>query len=295
MNLQSPLRILTDPHRAFFVSRFADFSGLWILRAIPVTIPVSVFIITMNEAARIGATISAVIEWVDEVIIVDSGSDDDTVKIAQALGAKVCSRKEWSGFGAQKRFGEDQCRNDWLLNIDADEVVQSDLRASIEGRFSDGAEPDLPAWSLRILNVYPGRNRPRLLANDYNVVRLYDRRHCRYRDHPVYDRVDVSKETKIGQLSGAIYHYSLLNWTQMVDKANRHSSHEVARVARKSLIELYVRLAFEFPFQFVRNYIFRRHILGGSSGFIFSLNTAFMRTLRIAKALEQRQVHSRGS
>ena len=85
-------------------------------------LPLSAFIISKNEADRISRPIKSVIDWVDEVIVVDSGSTDDTVAVAERLGARVVHH-EWKGYGAQKRHGEDQCRNHWLLNLDADEEV----------------------------------------------------------------------------------------------------------------------------------------------------------------------------
>ena len=59
------------------------------------------------------------VDWVDEVIVVEAGSSDDTVEVAKGAGAKVI-HNEWEGFGQQKRFAEDQCRNTWVLNLDAD-------------------------------------------------------------------------------------------------------------------------------------------------------------------------------
>ena len=82
----------------------------------------SCFIITRNEARKLQAVIMSVRDLVDEVIVIDSGSTDDTVLIAETAGARVINH-EWPGYGAQKRFGEEACRNDWVLNLDGDEVL----------------------------------------------------------------------------------------------------------------------------------------------------------------------------
>jgi glycosyltransferase involved in cell wall biosynthesis len=99
-------------------------------------LPLSAFIIAKNEADRIPAAIKSVVGWVDEVIVIDSGSEDETVAVAESLGARVVFN-EWPGYGLQKRFGEDQCRNDWLLNLDADEEITSALAAEIKAKFDD--------------------------------------------------------------------------------------------------------------------------------------------------------------
>ena len=85
-------------------------------------LPISCFIIAKNEADRIVRTINSLKGWVNEVVVVDSGSSDDTMAVARRAGARAISNP-WPGFGEQKRFAEDQCTNDWLLNVDADEVA----------------------------------------------------------------------------------------------------------------------------------------------------------------------------
>ena len=122
-------------------------------------LPISIFIITRNEEARIGRTIEAVRDWVAEVIVVDSGSTDETVAIAKALGAKTFHR-DWTGYGPQKRFAEDQCSQDWWFNIDADEVVTPPLREELQSLFLKG-EPSPCAFKVRIPYVYPGNEKPR--------------------------------------------------------------------------------------------------------------------------------------
>lgn len=246
--------------------------------------PLSIFLITQDEAERLGQVLSAVKGLSDDVVVVDSGSTDQTIDVAKSYGARVFHR-DWSGYGAQKRFAEDQCQNDWLLNLDADEVVSSQLREEVKTLF-ETSDPAFAAYRVRILNVYPGASKPRLFANDYNVVRLYHRSVGRYRDDPIYDRVVLAPGTKVEQLKGAVHHHSLLSWAHMVEKANRFTSHRIERLATKPLTVLKIRLFVEMPVQFVRNYLFRGHIFGGWKGFIFALNTAFLRTLRVAKALE---------
>ena len=98
-------------------------------------LPISVFIITKNEEDRIENIIKAVKNFADEILIIDSGSSDKTLEKSQALGAKTYFN-QWNGYGQQKIFGEQQCRNNWILNIDADEEVSHELSQEIIGIFS---------------------------------------------------------------------------------------------------------------------------------------------------------------
>ena len=253
--------------------------------------PVSAFIITKNEEVRLPGTIAALQPWVDEILVVDSGSTDRTVDIARSMGANVLHR-DWTGYGPQKRFAEQSCRNDWVLNVDADEVITPALATEIRDLFSDEPSPDPAAYKIKILTVYPGEEKPRPLAKDYNVVRLYDRRVANYRDHPVYDRV-TSRADITKQLVHPIFHYPYISFEHLIDKNNRFSSFRsmTSKTDRKQVLP--IRVVFEFPITFIKYYFFRRHFTGGWKGFYFALCHAFMRTSRIAKMLER--AHSPGT
>lgn len=250
----------------------------------PVTIPVSAFIIVKNEEKRLPRTISALKPWVDEIIVVDSGSTDRTMEIARSLGAKV-SYNEWKGYGSQKGFAERLCRNMWVLNVDADEVVTPELAAEIMALFAGGRAPEPSAYRLRILTVYPGDEKPRPWANDYNEVRLYHRSIGAYREHPVHDRV-ILRNTAPRQLRQPIFHHAYLSFSHIIEKNNHFSSFRSQNSRARSSAYLKFRLAIELPLTFLKCYFGRRHIFGGWKGFYFALCHAFMRTTRIAKMLE---------
>ncbi len=247
-------------------------------------VPVSAFIIARNEEARLPRTIAALLPWVSEIIVVDAGSTDRTADLARALGARVFER-HWAGYGNQKRFAEQQCRNDWVLNVDADEVVTPELAGEICALFR-GATPKPAAYKLRILNVYPGEERPRLFASDYNVVRLYHRSIGYYRDHPIYDRV-VLRGGTLKQLAKPVFHYCYLSISHIIEKNNRFSSFRTENLPLRSRSYLATRLCFEFPVSFLKSYLLRRHITGGWKGFYFAICYAFLRVTLVAKMLER--------
>ncbi|SET81685.1 glycosyltransferase family 2 protein [Oceanicella actignis] len=243
----------------------------------------SAFIIAKNEAARLPRAIEALRGLADEVVVVDSGSTDGTPELAERLGARVFVR-DWRGYGPQKRFAEEQCRHDWLLNVDADEVVTPELAEEIRRVVRE--EPP-SAWKVRILNVYPGDARPRPLANDYNVVRLYHVEAGRYRDHPLFDRVETLAPPR--QLRGALWHYPFLTWHALIQKQNAYTTFQAQAARRRPLWLLKARLAVEFPYVFLKTYLLRGHALGGWKGFAFSVALAHARFLRIVKLIEREE------
>jgi glycosyltransferase involved in cell wall biosynthesis len=244
----------------------------------------SVFIITRNEADRLAETLHAIENLASEVIVVDSGSSDETVAIARAAGARVVVQP-WLGYGPQKRFGEDQCSGAWLLNLDADEVVPPPLAAEIRELFARG-EPPHPAYKVLIADQFPGQSRPSRFAHGPVPVRLYRRDAGRYRDSPVHDRVVLSPGASVGRLREKIHHRSMRSLTHQVEKLNFYSSMQAADlVARGKRVRPW-RLLFEMQLAFIRYYFVRRYFLQGFYGFTIATNAAFSRYLRLAKAVE---------
>jgi glycosyltransferase involved in cell wall biosynthesis len=244
----------------------------------PTSIPVSCSIIARNEEDRIGDVIRAIQGLVDEVVVIDSGSTDRTVEIAESLGARVLFHA-WPGYGPQKRYAEDMARNDWILNLDADEIVTPELYQEIQALIK--TRPPLNAYRMRIRNVYPGQAKPRLWADYHNYVRLYDKRLVRFRDSPVHDTVDTKSE-RVGQLEGTVAHFSARSYEHIRTKLDSYTDLQ-AKVLKKPEWTLWARLPFEYPAVFARYYIGRRHFTGGWDGIFSSHLAAEARVNRVRK------------
>ncbi|SFC12761.1 Glycosyltransferase involved in cell wall bisynthesis [Bosea sp. CRIB-10] len=248
--------------------------------------PLSIFIIARDEADRIGRTIAAVRGLSDDIVVIDSGSTDGTQAIAADLGARVIER-DWPGYGPQKRFAEEQCRHPWLLNLDADEVVPQDLAAEIAALFSHG-EPARDAYRTRIAEIFPGEGAPHRFAYALSPVRLYRSDKGRYSPSPVHDRVDLVPDARVGKLKGTIHHYSVRSLGEQMAKLNAYSDAQADDLdARGETLSVF-RLVAEFPANFIKAYIGRRHALRGVYGFMTAMNYAFYRYLRVAKHWERR-------
>ena len=243
-------------------------------------VPISCFIIAKNEADRIERTIAAVRNLVAEVIVIDSGSTDGTVAVATAAGARVIYNA-WPGFGQQKRFGEDQCRNDWLLNLDADEVPSEELIKEIRALFVND-RPRPAAYWVDDKIVYPGRTTPRPFARDHRFLRLYDRRRARFADSTLFDNVQVDGAAT-GSLEHPLYHYTVRSLDDLIAKSDERARYNANFARKKAKPLLAVRLVTEFPLSFVKYYFWRTHIFGGLMGFQYAMITAFFRFVRILR------------
>jgi glycosyltransferase involved in cell wall biosynthesis len=251
----------------------------------------SIFIISRNEADRIGRTIAAVRDLSDDIIVVDSGSTDGTQAIAEAAGARVI-HNDWPGYGPQKRFAEDQCRHGWLFNLDADEWVPPALATEIRTALSSVPD-DVDGFTVPIAEVFPGETAPHTLAYALKPVRLYRKDRGRYADSLVHDRVAFQQAPNLKQLAGVIHHFSVRSIGDQLAKLNDYTSQQARDLAERGDHVPTWRLFVEFPASFLKAYVMRRHAMRGVYGFMTSMNYAFYRWLRVAKDVERRMLDKR--
>jgi glycosyltransferase involved in cell wall biosynthesis len=253
--------------------------------AVSKKIPLSVTVISKNEADRISYTIKSVTDWADEVLVIDSGSEDDTVSIASKLGAKVIYN-EWQGYGPQKIFAENQCRNKWILNIDADEEISEKLKEEIIALFDDG-EPDADAYHILIKIMNRFASKPSRFAPSNDPVRLYNKEKAGFKSSTVHDSV-VLKEAggKIGKLKNCVNHRCFRSFTHAVFKINHYTTMQAEDMYERGVKPKKIRIIFEPLFAFLKAYFLRRYFLLGVNGVIEGVIYAFSRTLRWAKLIE---------
>ncbi|KAA5602317.1 glycosyltransferase family 2 protein [Blastochloris sulfoviridis] len=257
----------------------------------PAAIPVSIFLIACNEADRLGRTLQAVQGLTDDIVLVDSGSTDDTIEIAASFGARVV-HNPWPGYGPQKRFAESLCRHRWVLNIDADEVMPPDLVAELRALFADG-EPPCDAFEIAIAEVFPVETAPHPWAYSLAPVRLYRTDRGRYSDSPVHDRVVLAEGARVGRLKGRIHHFSVRSLGEQIAKLNAYTDQQADDLDRRGVKLPVWRLFTEFPAAFLKAYVGRRHFVRGLYGVMTAANYAFFRYLRLAKHLERRMILER--
>ncbi len=245
-------------------------------------IKLSAYLVTLNEEKRLPKTLKALVEVADEIIVVDSGSTDKTEEIAQSYGAKFMYHP-WKNISSQKHFAQNQCSNDWVLSLDADEVLSEKLIREINELKKN---PKHNAYKLKIFDMFPGDKKPKLLAKGYNLVRLYNRNFAYMPDDLTHDRVIVAKGEKIGQLKSRVHHYSYLTLPQFWYKLNMYTDELVKTALAKKKKYSRLRLITEFPRQFLIYYFIKRQFVNGLWGFVMATSYAYFRFLKIAKYFE---------
>jgi len=251
--------------------------------------PLSVAIITLNEEDRLADCLMSVL-FAADVVVVDSGSTDRTAEIAREYGARVFI-EPWRGFGQQKQFAIDQCRERWVLVLDADERIPPDTVWEIAAVLRD---PIHSAYSLPRQNFFCGRWLKRAGWWPDRVVRLFDKTKCRMNDRLVHEGLEV--QGAVGALRGVIVHHANRDLAHTLAKINSYSSAgatELARTSRKgSLFQAVSRSTWAF----VYNYLLRCGFLDGKEGFVQAVCNAVNIFFKYAKLWESgRRVNRRNA
>lgn len=243
----------------------------------------SLYVITLNEEKRLARTLKSAVELVDEIIIVDSGSTDSTPEIAKSFGAKFISH-EWLSYGHQVKFAEEQCMHDWVIRLDADEVI-SDLLAEELSRLKLNATKD--GYIIPRGEVYPGMKHANKWVKHYREIRLYNRKAWTMSGKLGNDDVVKARpDATFGRCRNFIDHYSFMSIRQIVDKYNKESENLAERAVIQNKNYSPWRLLGCSTLEFLKFYVLGRFFLLGWWGFIHSVNVSFLRFLKFAKFYE---------
>ncbi|MGD8122114.1 glycosyltransferase family 2 protein [Vibrio sp. TRT 2004] len=241
----------------------------------------------MNQASQNRATIAAVIitkneqdslrdcleslRWVDEIIIVDSGSTDSTEAIAREYTEHFYVNAEWPGFGKQKQLAQSYATSDWILAVDADERIDDTLRENILAMLEN--PPQNTVYNLNELTWVFGR----FLKHSgwyYRHVRLYPNKLTKYNDNLVHESVIIPQGCQVAELDGDILHYSYQNLNHYLVKsagyAKAWADQRQARGKKASLSQGIIHALGCF----LKMYLLKRGFLDGKQGFLIAVLSA---------------------
>jgi glycosyltransferase involved in cell wall biosynthesis len=228
----------------------------------------SIIIITKNEEAHIARCISSV-KFADEIIVVDSGSSDKTVEIAESLGAKVIIREDWQGYGIQKQRALEACSHDWVLSLDADEFVASEkdankIREAISRPYND-------AYRFKIQMMF-NHKILKHAGKDTKHIRLFKREKARFSNNIVHEKVCLTENAKLRNLGAVIVHESYSSWEEALFKLNHYSS--LSAKASKTKTSTLKKALIASIWMFIKNYILKKWFLDGKTGLALAIYQA---------------------
>lgn len=243
---------------------------------------ISVVIITLNEAQALPKTLEAV-AWADEVVIVDSGSTDNTLAIAQAQGCRVFTRK-FDGYGPQKNFGIAQTQHNWVLSIDADEVVSPELGAEIIRTLQN---PKKHGYYVPISLVFLGK----LLrfCGEYKMphLRLFNKNFGQYNANQVHEGIVLNGTA--GYLKNHALHQSYTSIHNYFEKFNHYTTRGATLLSRNMKRSSIWPVVTRFPLTFLKIYLLKFGFLDGYAGFVWALFSAMYPVVKYAKLREMQE------
>jgi glycosyltransferase involved in cell wall biosynthesis len=230
---------------------------------------VSAVIITKNEEAMLPDCLRS-LDWVDEIVVLDSGSTDRTLELARAAGAKVSQSTDWPGFGAQKNRAAALAGGEWILSIDADERVTPELAAEMRRAMADAG--GVSAFEVARLSSYCGRAmRHSGWWPDY-VTRLYRAGRARFSDDLVHERLIA--DGPVGRLRGVLRHEPFSSLEQVLDKMNRYSTLGARQMAAAGRGTSLAKGVAHGLAAFVKTYLLQAGFLDGAEGFMLAVSNA---------------------
>jgi glycosyltransferase involved in cell wall biosynthesis len=242
--------------------------------------PLTATIVTRNEAANIEAALESV-SWANEIVVVDSGSTDDTAAIARRYTDRVIVR-DWPGYIAQKNFAAAQAGHDWILSLDADERVTPALSGEIRAILE--TEPAEAGFRVPRVSHYLGTW---LRSTDWypdHQLRLYDRRRAQWQGRYVHESVSASGPVRT--LRGELQHHPYRDISHHLQTMDRYTTLWAMQAAeqgkRASVLDVVVRP----PLAFARNYLVRLGVRDGQAGLVVSALNSYYVFLKFAKLWE---------
>ena len=247
----------------------------------------SVVIITYNEDKNLRDCLASIYDLANEIVVVDSGSTDQTQAIAREFGAVIQLTEDWLGFGVQKNRAVNVAKNDWILSIDADERVTPELALEISKLLQ--AQPNYQSYEIPRKSWYCGRFIMHSGWYPDYVLRLFNRQNAKFSLDLVHERVLPSGA--VGKLISPLLHYSFQSFSHVLAKMDRYSSasaEQLYLLGKKSNLPKAVGHGL---WAFVRTYFLRAGFLDGPQGFALAVSNAegtYYRYLKLWLMIQQR-------
>lgn len=227
------------------------------------TASLSVAIITLNEAKNLARTLNAIKAISNEIIIIDSGSTDNTVAIAESFGAIVLTNP-WQGYSAQKNFALSKCTKDYILSLDADEVPDNTLIDNIKALLEN---PKHEGYKLRRNAVYMGKMLKHAFCD--SKLRLVKRNsNPQWQGELVHEALQI--QGRIGTLPGILLHYSYDNFEDHLQRSIHYGKLNAQKKFAQGERFSFLKLMFNPRLAFIKSYFLKLGFLDGVAGFVVS-------------------------
>lgn len=248
---------------------------------------VSAVIITLNEEKNIERCLKSLIGIVDEIIVVDSFSKDNTPEICKKYNVKFSQRK-FDNYSNQKNFGAEQASNNYILSVDADEVISDELWESIK-KIKQNIEFD--GYYINRLNNYCGKWIYFCGWYPDKKLRLYDKTKARWGGKKIHETLIIDKDANIGKLKGNLKHYSYNNISHHISQINKYTEQQALENFQNGKKIFMPFIFFSFIFTLIHRYILKLGVLDGYYGLVICILTAYGKFNKNAKLWQLKKLN----
>ncbi len=243
---------------------------------------ISAVLIVKNEEQNIKRCLNSLL-WVDEIIILDTGSTDNTIQICQQFNCKIYYSK-FLGFGETKKKAVSYATNNWILSIDADEEVSKELQKKIQTILSNDSK--YYGYKIKRKTFYLGKIINHCgWSNDY-PLRLFNKKKGNFNQDIVHEKIIINGP--VSQIEEALYHYSYPTLSNHIKKIELYSTLGAQKLIEKNKSPNILDLIFRPIIKFIKMYIIKLGFLDGKEGLILSIMSSFSVFLKYAKFFEKK-------
>jgi glycosyltransferase involved in cell wall biosynthesis len=250
---------------------------------------ISVVIICKNEEGQIGRTLQSLYGLTDDIVVLDNGSTDGTKNIVRKAGARLIE-ETWQGFGKTKNKAIAFAKYDWILNLDADESIDNELKTSL---LRQDLQNDSEVFQIKFKN-FLGEKYLRFgeWGGDKHV-RLFNRKKTNWNEAVVHEGLIFPPNVKIKKLKGFVLHYTVKNKEEFASKMRRYGLLNAEKYAESGKRSSWVKVYLSPLFSFLKYYIFKLGFLDGRAGFVCAEMTSYYTYIKYARLLELNKMKNR--
>ena len=241
----------------------------------------SVIMITKNAAQHLDQSLHSV-AFANEIIMVDSGSTDATLEIAKRHAVKLYQTTVWPGFGAQKNYALSLATGDWVLSLDADEIVSPELATAIRNAIT---HPMYDAYQFERVTFYCGKMIRHSGWNHDWLLRLLKRQMGQFTDRQIHEKLTLIPTATLGILQGKLLHYSYNNFSEVLQKMDFYSTYSAQRMQQQGKRSSVTRAILAYWAGFLHAYLIRAGWLDGKMGLLLAINHGQNKYYRMLKLM----------
>ncbi len=250
---------------------------------------ISVVIICKNEEEEIGRCLQSLHELTDDIVVLDNGSTDDTKNIVRKAGVRLVE-ENWEGFGKTKNKATSMAKYDWVLNLDADESIDEQLKKSL---LDLSLNNEKQVFEIKFKNFFGNKYLRFGEWGGDKHIRLFNRNKINWNEAIIHESLLLPPDIKIKKLKGFVLHYTAKNVAEFAEKVFRYALLNAEKYSEQGKKSSWINVYAGPVFSFLKYYIFKLGFLDGWAGFVCAKMGSYYTFIKYARLSELNKARSK--